>query len=60
MLQSLIEAYKSLCWLPGLLGLPMQIGTEPALDAPSDMLRLLREGRVDYIVTDQAVWERGA
>lgn len=60
LLQDLLEAYKSLCWLPGLLGLPMQIGSEPALDAPSDMLRLLREGRVDYIVTDQAVWERGA
>ncbi|QDO97344.1 hypothetical protein FNB15_08725 [Ferrovibrio terrae] len=59
LLHGLIETYKSLCWLPGLLGLPMQIGNEPALDAPSDMLRLLREGRVDYIVTDQAVWERG-
>ena len=51
---------KALCWLPGLLGLPMQIGNEPALDAPYDLLLLLREGRVDYIVTDQAVWERGA
>ncbi len=60
LLDGLIESYKALCWLPGLLGLPMQIGNEPALDAPSDMLRLLREGRVDYIVTDQAVWERGA
>lgn len=60
LLNGLIESYKALCWLPGLLGLPMQIGNEPALDAPSDMLRLLREGRVDYIVTDQAVWERGA
>jgi carbamoyltransferase len=59
LLHGLIESYKALCWLPGLLGLPMQIGNEPALDAPSDMLRLLREGRVDYIVTDQAVWERG-
>lgn len=59
LLHGLIESYKSLCWLPGLLGLPMQIGSEPALDAPSDLLRLLREGRVDYIVTDQAVWERG-
>lgn len=59
LLHGLIAAYTALCWLPGLLGLPMQIGNEPALDAPSDLLRLLREGRVDYIVTDQAVWERG-
>ncbi|PJI37424.1 hypothetical protein [Ferrovibrio sp.] len=59
LLHGLIESYKSLCWLPGLLGCAMQIGNEPALDAPSDLLRLLREGRVDYIVTDQAVWERG-
>jgi predicted NodU family carbamoyl transferase len=59
LLHGLIESYKSLCWLPGLLGLSMQIGSEPALDAPSDILRLLRDGRVDYIVTDQAVWERG-
>ncbi|MCW0233559.1 MAG: hypothetical protein OJJ21_08180 [Ferrovibrio sp.] len=57
-LHGLLEAYKSLSWLPALLGLPMQIGSEPALDAPSDLLRLLRDGRVDYIVTDQAVWER--
>jgi len=59
LLNGLIESYKALCWLPGLLGFAMQIGNEPALDAPSEMLRLLREGRVDYIVTDQAVWERG-
>lgn len=60
LLHGLIESYKALCWLPGLLGLTMQIGSEPALDAPSDMLRLLREGRVDYLVTDQAAWERGS
>lgn len=60
LLNGLIESYKALCWLPGLLGYVLQIGSEPALDAPSDLLRLLREGRVDYIVTDQAVWERGA
>lgn len=60
LLNGLIESYQQLCWLPGLLGVAMQIGNEPALDAPSDMLRLLREGRVDYIVTDQAVWERAA
>lgn len=58
LLHGLIESYKQLCWLPGLLGTTMQIGSEPALDAPSDMLRLLQEGRVDYLVTDQAVWER--
>lgn len=59
-LHGLLEAYKSLSWLPALLGLPMQIGSEPALDAPSDLLRLLRDGRVDYIVTESAVWERAA
>lgn len=59
LLHGLLEAYRSISWLPVLLGLPLQVGTEPALDAPSDLLRLLREGRVDYIVTDQAVWERG-
>lgn len=58
LLHGLIDSYRQLCWLPGLLGLPLQIGSEPALDAPSDMLRLLREDRVDCIVTDQAVWER--
>jgi carbamoyltransferase len=60
LLHGLLEAYKSLCWLPALLGLPMQIGAEPALDSPSDMLRLLRDGRVDYIVTEHAIWEGGA
>ncbi|WP_341915880.1 hypothetical protein [Ferrovibrio terrae] len=59
LLHDLLEAYKALSWLPGLLGLPMQIGAEPALDSPSDMLRLLQDGRVDYIVTDSAVWESG-
>lgn len=59
LLHGLLEAYKSLSWLPALLGLPMQVGTEPALDSPSDMLRLLRDGRVDYIVTEFAIWEAG-
>lgn len=55
----LLDAYAAASGIPALLGLPMQIGGEAPLDAPKDVLRLLREGRVDSVVTESAVWQRG-
>lgn len=55
----LLGSYGALSGLPALPGLPMRIGAGPLLDAPSEVLRLLSEGRVDYVATEQAVWERG-
>jgi carbamoyltransferase len=55
----LLEAYAAQSGLPALLGLPIQVGRSAPLDAPADALRLLAENRVDYIVTEHAVWERG-
>lgn len=59
LLADLLAAYASLSELPALLGLPMQVGNLPPADAPAEALQLLQDGRVDYIVTDNAVWERG-
>lgn len=58
LLHDLLVAYKQLSWLPALLGLTMQVGAEAVLDDPGGALRLLREGRVDYLVTEHAVWEK--
>lgn len=55
---ALLVAYAALSKIPALAGLPLQIGGEAVMDAPKDVLRLLRENRVDYIVTENAVWER--
>lgn len=60
LLADLLAAYANLNELPALLGLPMQAGSAPPADAPAEALQLLQDGRVDYIVTDNAVWERGA
>lgn len=59
LLAGLLDSYGALTGFPALLGLPMQIGAGPPLDGPRDALRLLAEQRVDYIATDNAVWERG-
>lgn len=56
---ALFDAYAGLSGLPALLGLPMQVDGSAPLDLPSEALRLLIEDRVDYIATEQAVWERG-
>lgn len=56
---ALLEAYAAASEIPALAGLPLQIGGEAAMDAPKDVLRLLRDGRVDYLATENAVWERG-
>lgn len=58
LLHDLLTTYKALSWLPALLGVPMQIGQEPALDAPGEAMRLLQDDRVDYLVTEHAVWEK--
>lgn len=60
LLAELLAAYANLNELPALLGLPMQAGSAPPADAPAEALQLLQDGRVDYIVTDSAVWESGA
>lgn len=59
LLSAMLDVYAGLSGLPALAGLPMQIGSGAPLDTPADALRLLQEGRVDYIATEQAVWERG-
>lgn len=60
LLADLLSAYAGLSALPALLGLPLQAGFAPPADAPAEALQILQDGRVDYIVTDSAVWERGA
>lgn len=59
LLHDLLTTYKALSWLPALLGVPMQVGQEPVLDAPGEVIRLLQDDRVDYLVTEHAVWEKG-
>lgn len=58
LLHDLLTTYKALSWLPALLGVPMQIGHDPVLDAPGEAMRLLQDDRVDYLVTEHAVWEK--
>jgi len=58
LLHDLLTTYKALSWLPALLGVPMQVGQEPVLDAPGEVIRLLQDDRVDYLVTEHAVWEK--
>lgn len=60
LLADLLAAYANLTELPVLLGLPLQAGFAPPADAPAEALQLLQDGRIDYIVTASAVWERGA
>lgn len=59
LLAAILDAYAELSGLPAIMGLPLQIGAGVPIDTPADALRLLQEGRVDYIATEQAVWERG-
>lgn len=56
---ALLADYARLSQKPALLGLPLQLGGEAAMDAPKEAVRLLRDNRVDYVVTENAVWERG-
>jgi carbamoyltransferase len=46
--------------LPVLVNTSLNVHEEPIVNRPEECLKTLEEGRVDFVVTPQAVWTRRA
>ena len=56
----ILSAYAELSGVPVLINTSFNVHEEPIINTPAECLRALTEGRIDYVVSEAAVWEAGA
>jgi carbamoyltransferase len=56
----ILAAFKARTGLPALVNTSLNVHEEPIVNRPEECLKTLEEGRVDFVVTPQAVWTRKA
>ena len=54
----IVEAYGRLTGVPVLVNTSFNVHEEPIVNAPPECMRALIDGRIDFVVTRQAVYER--
>ena len=54
----ILAAFKARTGLPALVNTSLNVHEEPIVNRPEECLKTLEEGRVDFVVTPQAVWTR--
>ncbi len=54
----ILAAFKTRTGLPVLVNTSLNVHEEPIVNRPQECLRTLDEGRVDFVVTPQALWTR--
>jgi carbamoyltransferase len=52
----ILKAYERRTGLPVLINTSFNVHEEPIINRPEECLRALREGRIDYVVTERAVY----
>lgn len=55
----ILTAYAGMSGVPVLINTSFNVHEEPIINSPAECLRALQEGRIDYVVSESAVWERG-
>jgi len=55
----ILAGFKARTGLPALVNTSFNVHEEPIIYAPDECRRALDEGRVDYVVTDLGLYERG-
>ncbi len=55
----IIAAFKARTGLPALVNTSFNVHEEPIVNRPEECRRALEDGRIDFVVTPQAVWSRG-
>lgn len=54
----ILAAFKARTGLPALVNTSFNVHEEPIVNRPEECRRALEDGRVDFVVTPQAVWSR--
>jgi carbamoyltransferase len=55
----ILGAFERETGLPVLVNTSFNVHEEPIVNSPAECARALTQGRIDFVVTDQAVYERG-
>ena len=55
-----LAAFKARTGLPALVNTSLNVHEEPIVNRPEECLKTLEEGRVDFVVTPEALWTRRA
>lgn len=53
----ILSAYAGLSGIPVLINTSFNVHEEPIINTPAECLTALKQGRIDYVVTESAVWE---
>jgi carbamoyltransferase len=54
-----LHAYERRTGIPALINTSFNVHEEPIINRPEEALRALKEGRVDHLLSDKAVWSLG-
>jgi carbamoyltransferase len=54
----ILKDYGARSGIPVLINTSFNVHEEPIINNPAECARALRDGRVDYVVTEGAVWGR--
>ena len=52
----ILSGFKAQTGLPVLINTSFNAHEEPIVNSPQDCVRALKDGRVDYVVTEAAIW----
>jgi predicted NodU family carbamoyl transferase len=52
-----ISAFERETGLPALVNTSFNVHEEPIVNTPSECIKALRDGRIDFVVTDQGLYD---
>lgn len=55
---AILEAYEALTGIPLTINTSFNVHEEPIINRPEEALKALEQGRVDYVVTEGAIWTK--
>jgi len=53
----IVSAFERETGLPALVNTSFNVHEEPIVNTPSECIRALRDGRIDFVVTDQGLYD---
>jgi carbamoyltransferase len=56
----IVRAFERATGLPALVNTSFNVHEEPIVNTPTECAKALTDGRIDFVVTDQAVYDRGS
>lgn len=55
-----LERYERLTGIPALINTSFNVHEEPIINRPQDALKALEMGRVDFVLTQRAIWKKSS